>query len=79
MLRVLQAEGFHINQKTLQRHRLKLGLRRGPKAFTLEEKEVADQIIKELLKAEMKKKTIDGYGRRHLYQHMRQQGNIIAR
>ena len=79
MLKVLQAEGFDIAMKTLKRHRLKLGIVRRPTDLTPETKEAADRIIQKLLEAEMKKKVIDGYGRRLLYQHMRQQGNIIAR
>ena len=79
MLKVLQVEGFDIAMKTLKRHRLKLGILRRPTALTSETKRTADRIISMLLEAEMKKKVIDGYGRRLLYQHMRQQGNIIAR
>jgi Clr5 domain len=76
LLRALQAEGFEVAPRTLQRLRLQLGLRR--RTNLIEAQLQVDEIIQGI-QEELEKGTIEGYGKELLHRHFRTRGFIVAR
>jgi hypothetical protein len=76
MLQVLRQEGFQIKSRTLQRIRLSMGLHR---RLSLDRYEEIDGILKEVVRKELDKGGIEGYGRGLLYTHFRSHMHIISR
>lgn len=76
ILHVLQQEGFQIKRRTLQRIRLSMGLHR---RLSLDRYEEIDSILKEVVRKELDKGGIEGYGRGLLYTHFRSHMHIISR
>ena len=74
MLRVLQAEDFDIDDRTLKRLRVQLGLRRR----TMKAQQQTDEIIRKI-QEELEQGTIEGYGKELLHRHFRSKGLIVAR
>lgn len=77
MLTVLRDEGFKIGKYTLIRLRFELGLKRRVRG--VEAIQEADRLVRRLVTEELQKGVIDGYGRRYLATHFRQNGHIVAR
>jgi len=76
MLRFLQDEGFDINLRSLGK------LRRGLNLHRRENPEQAEQRIprlKEIIREELAKGIIKGYGKELLYRHFRDLGVIVSR
>jgi hypothetical protein len=77
ILTVLRDEGFKIGKYTLIRLRFELGLKR--RVCGVEAMQEADRLVRRLVTEELEKGVIDGYGRRYLATHFRQNGHIVAR
>ena len=76
MLRFLQDEGFDINLRSLGK------LRRGLNLHRRENPEQAEQRIprlQEIIREELAKGIIKGYGKELLYRHFRDLGVIVSR
>jgi hypothetical protein len=76
MLRVLQDEGFPISLGSLGRLRRTLNLRRRENPAQADQR---NPDLKELIKEELAKGTIVGYGKELLYRHFRSLGVIVSR
>lgn len=76
ILRILTSEGQTVNISSLIRIRKKLGLK---KRVELEDREIADQEILPIVRAELQKGLIEGYGRDMLQAHFWEQGHLISR
>jgi hypothetical protein len=76
MLRVLQDEGFPISLRSLGRLRRTLNLRRRENPAQADQR---NPDLKELIKEELAKGTIVGYGKELLYRHFRSLGVIVSR
>ena len=69
ILTVLKKEGHTIGKTTLVRLRFELSLRR--RIHGVEQMREAEERIRRLVKEELKKGQIEGYGRRYLHDYFR--------
>ena len=76
ILDALRQEGFTVQPRALKRIRLKMGLVR---RLSTRDREEADRRLLAIVKAELEKGRIEGFGRNHLYYHFRSQQHIISR
>ena len=77
ILRVLHNEGYQqLTMRRVQLLRLALGLSRHPRSGNF----ITDQDqLRDLLEHELGTGTIQHYGRRRVYEHLRRQGYLVAR
>ena len=77
ILEVLRHEDFEIGEQRLVRIRKELGLLR--RISTIEEGQAADVQLRQIVRDELEKGTIQGFGRGYLYTHFRGLGHIASR
>ncbi|KAL4860412.1 hypothetical protein BDV12DRAFT_191720 [Aspergillus spectabilis] len=77
ILHILQAEGFNIQARTLKYVRHRLGLLRHTTNTIADQAEV-ERVLTQL-RTELSNGQIEGYSRRMLYHHFRNQGFLISR
>ena len=72
----LKDEGFQVNQRAIQRIRLRMGIHRSFSAHTYAE---MDDELRHIVQTELNSGSIDGFGREMLYTHFRSKMHIISR